>query len=317
MKIIIESSNKVFDVSHLCSNIEWKTELNSTSTLKVSIQKVDGLFFFEGDVVKLIDEDRKLFKGYIFKKERDKSQVIEITAYDQIRYLKNKDTFVFKDNTATEVATYIFDKFQLKYKDMENTLFKIEKIRKDNQTLLDIIEEALSMTLINTGKIYVLYDDFGYLTIKNINSLKTNFVIGDESLATNFKYTTSIDSDVYNQVELFKDNKKTGRRDVYRVFDSVNIKKWGLLRYTEKLNENTPESIAEQQAENLLKLKNRLKRTLSIECIGDTRLRAGNSVGVFIKDLGDINLNQLMIINSATHKWKGDHHTMDLNLIYE
>lgn len=317
MKVIIESRGEVFDISHLCSNIEWKTELNSTSTLKVSIQKVDGLFFFEGDVIKLIDEDRKLFKGYIFKKERDKSQVIEITAYDQIRYLKNKDTFVFKDNTATEVATYIFDKFQLKYKDMENTLFKIEKLRKDNQTLLDIIEEALSMTLINTGKIYVLYDDFGYLTIKNINSLKTNFVIGDESLATNFKYTTSIDDDVYNQVELFKDNKKTGRRDVYRVFDSVNIKKWGLLRYTEKLNENTPEFIAEQQAENLLKLKNRLRRTLSIDCIGHTRLRAGNSVGVFIKDLGDINLNQLMIINSATHKWKGDHHTMDLNLIYE
>ncbi len=317
MEIIIESRGKTFDISHLCSDVEWKTEINKAATLKVNVQKVDELAFFEGDTIKLTDKDRKLFKGYIFKKERDKSQVIEITAYDQLRYLKNKDTFKFKNNTATEIATHIFKQFQLKYKDMEDTSFKIEKRIEDNQTLLDIIQGALDLTLVNTGKIYVLYDDFGYITIKNIDNLRTDLVIGDESLATNFKYTTSIDSDVYNQIRLFKDNKKTGKREVYWVLDSNNIKKWGILQYTEVLNEKISEGKAKQQAENLLKIKNRLKRTLSIDCIGDTRLRAGNSVGVFIRDLGDISVNQLMIINSATHKWKGNNHTMDLNLIYE
>ena len=317
MKIIIESRGKTFDVSHLCSDIEWKTELNKAAVLKVSIQRVDGLSFFEGDTIKLIDEDRNLFKGYIFKKERDKSQIIETTAYDQLRYLKNKDTFIFKNKTASEIATHIFKQFQLKYKDIENTPFKIDKLIEDNKTLLDIIQGALDLTLVNTGRIYVMYDDFGYLGIRNINSLRTNFVIGDESLATNFKYTTSIDSDVYNKIKLFKDNKKTGKRDTYIVYDSESQKKWGILQYTEKLNEKISDGKAKQQAENLLKIKNRLKRTLSVDCIGDTRLRAGNSVGLFIQELGDINLNQLMIINSVTHKWKGIHHTMDLNLIYE
>lgn len=317
MEVLIESREKTFDITHLCSDIEWKTELNKAATLKVSVQKVDGLAFFEGDTVKLIDGDRKLFKGYIFKKDRDKSQIIEVTAYDQMRYLKNKDTFVFKNKTASEIAVHIFKQFELQYSDIQNTPFKIEKLIEDNKTLLDIIQGALDKTLINTGKIYVVYDDFGYLTIKDIDSLKTNLIIGDESLATNFKYTTSIDSDVYNRIKLFKDNKETGKRDVYIVFDSESMSKWGILQYTEKLNENVPEGRANQQAKTLLKVRNRLKRTLSIDCIGDTQLRAGNSVGVFIQELGDISVNQLMIIDSVTHKIKGRHHTMSLNLIYE
>ncbi|MBU5440286.1 hypothetical protein KQI42_20025 [Tissierella sp. MSJ-40] len=317
MEIIIESRGKTFDISHLCSDVEWKTEINKAATLKVNVQKVDELAFFEGDTIKLTDKDRKLFKGYIFKKERDKNQIIEITAYDQLRYLKNKDTFIFKNKTATEIATHIFKQFQLKYKEVENTSFKIDKLVEDNKTLLDIIQGALDLTLVNTGKIYIMYDDFGHITIKNIDNLRTDLVIGDESLATNFKYTTSIDNDVYNKIKLFKDNKKTGKRDTYIVYDSNNIKKWGILQYTEKLNEKILEGKAKQQAENLLKVRNRLRRTLSIDCIGDIRLRAGNSVGVFIKDLGDISVNQLMIIDSVTHKWKGNHHTMDLNLIYE
>jgi hypothetical protein len=317
VEITIESQGNKYDITHLCPNIEWKTQLNQASTLKVGVKKVDGLSFSEGDIIKFIDNDNKIFKGYIFTKGRDKSQVIDITAYDQLRYLKNKDTFVFKNKTASDIAKHIFENFNLKYGTIQNTGYIIEQLIEDNKTLLDIIQGSLDRTLIATGNIFVLYDDFGDLTIKNINELRTNLVIGDESLVYDFKYTTSIDNDVYNKVKLFRDNKTTGKREVYIVMDSNNMKKWGTLQYSEKVNENLPEGKVKQQAENLLKTKNRLKRTLSMECIGDFRLKAGHIVGAFIKDLGDIHLNQLMIIENATHKIEGGHHTMTLSLLYE
>lgn len=316
MEVIIESRGKVYDISHICSDIEWKTELNKTATLKVDIQKVSNLAYFEGDVIKLTDGDRKLFRGYIFSKERDKTQVITVTAYDQMRYLKNKDTFVFKNKTATDITKHICSQFNLKVGTMENTGHLIESTIEDNKTLLDIIQGALDKTLIATGKLFTLYDDFGALKLNNVNALRTNFIIGDHNLATDFKYKTSIDDDVYNKIKLFRDNKQTGKREVYIVMDSNNIKRWGILQHSDKVNENMPEGKVKQQAENLLKTKNRLKRTLSIECIGHAGLRAGNSVAVFIKGLGDINLNQLMIIESCVHKIKGSHHTMTLNLLY-
>ncbi len=77
-----------------------------------------------------------------------------------------------------------------------------------------------------------------------------------------------------------------------------------------------PEGKVRNLAETLLKAKNRLKRTLTLEAIGDSSLRAGNSVLTVIENLGDISLNQMMLIESCTHNIKGSHHTMTLNLMY-
>lgn len=317
MEVIIESRGNIYDISHICSDIEWKTEFNKVSSLKVSIQKVPNLAYFEGDVIKLIDGDRKLFKGYIVSKERDKQQLITVTARDQLKYFRYKDTVVLKNKTATEIIQHICSKYNRVIGVMDNTGFLIENTIEDNKMLLDIITGAIDKTLIATGKLFVFYDDFGALTLRNVDALKTNIIIGDKNLATDFKYKTSIDEDVYNQIKLFRDNKETGKRDVYIVMDSESIKRWGLLQYSEKVNENMPEGKVRAQAENLLKVKNRLKRSLSIDCLGHSGLRAGNSVALMIKELGDISLNQLMIIEGCTHIVKGSHHTMKLNLLYE
>ncbi len=207
MELMIESRGKVYDVSHLCSNIEWKTQINQTATLKASIQKVN-FPFFEGDSIMLTDVDRRLFKGYIFTKERDKAQVIDITAYDQMRYLKNKDTFVFKNRTATQMIRHICTQFNLRMGVMEDTKFLIESTIEDNKTLIDIIQGTLDKTLIGTNEIFVFYDDFGKLNLKSFKNLTTNLIIGDYNLVTDFKYKTSIDDDVYNRIKLFRDNKK-------------------------------------------------------------------------------------------------------------
>lgn len=50
-------------------------------------------------------------------------------------------------------------------------LFTIEVIDEQNQTLFDMVQNALNETLTNTKNLFVLYDDAGKMTLKNINSM--------------------------------------------------------------------------------------------------------------------------------------------------
>lgn len=100
----------------------------------------------------------------------------------------------------------------------------------DNQKLLDIICKALDLTLINSGKNYVFFDDFGSLFVRNIDDLLLDFIVGDNSLMTDYVHKLSIDSDTYNKIKLYKDNKDTGKREIYLAYDSVNMDKWGVLQ---------------------------------------------------------------------------------------
>ena len=58
---------------------------------------------------------------------------------------------------------------------------------------------------------YVLYDDFGKLCLKNLERMKVGLVI-DEETGENFDYESSIDSDTYNQIKLTYDNSDTGKK---------------------------------------------------------------------------------------------------------
>jgi hypothetical protein len=72
-----------------------------------------------------IDVKIKVFYGFVFKMKRSKDQMIQVTAYDQMRYLKNKDTKIFENITASGIIKTLADDFQLKTDDIEDTEFKL------------------------------------------------------------------------------------------------------------------------------------------------------------------------------------------------
>ena len=84
-------------------SITWETERQGSPgklTFKVLIEK--GLNIQEGDTVilKYKRNDTKgwiaLFRGYVFTKKRNKDKLLDVTAYDQLRYFKNKGTYAYK-----------------------------------------------------------------------------------------------------------------------------------------------------------------------------------------------------------------------------
>lgn len=267
--------------------------------------------FVEGDAVRFRISRTWMFYGWIFEKTTDAEGNIKCTCYDQIRYLKNKDTYVYENKSASELIKMIARDFNLKCGSIADTKYKIAQKIEEDKSLIDIILNALDETLAMTGKLYVLYDEFGKLTLKNIEDMAFDLVI-DNSTIEDFTYKSSIDDEVYNQIKLAYPNKETGKYDIYMTKDSKSIQQWGVLQYYEKIEDPT---YGVAMAEELLKLYNKTKRSITIkDAFGDVRVRAGTRIIVNL-DLGDYKLKSYMVIESMKHMYKDGRYTMDLTLI--
>lgn len=192
---------------------------------------------------------------------------------------------------------------------LEDTGFKIASRVEDNTTLFDMIQNALDLTLQNK-KMYVTYDNFGKIALKNISSMIVNILI-DEETGENFDYSSSIDSETYNKIKLTFDNEKTGKRDVYIAQSSANMNIWGVLQYFDTLQEGEN---GKAKDDALLELYNKKTRTFSVtNAFGDVRVRAGCMIPVQL-NLGDMKTNNLMLMEKCKHIFKESEHFMDLSL---
>lgn len=310
VEMLIQHKSKVFSPV-VEEGITWSTERKGCpGQLSFKVIKDDILDITEGDAVSLKVDGAKIFYGFIFKMKRDKEQIISVTAYDQLRYLKNKDTYVYENKTAGEVIKMIAADFQMQIGFVEDTGFKIASRVEENISLFDMIQNAIDLTLQNQKYMYVMYDDFGKLTLKGLDNMRLNLLI-DEETGENFDYTSSIDDNTYNRIKLTYDNDKTGTREVYIAQDSSNMNQWGVLQYFGTLQKGEN---GKAKADALLELYNSKTRNLSIKnAFGDVRVRAGSMVAVML-ELGDIKVNSYMLVEKCKHEFKGNEHFMDLAL---
>ncbi len=262
-------------------SIEWERQ-GQPGKLIAEVVKTPGLSFQEGDPCRFSVDGTPVFYGFVFEKSRKGStdDIIQITVYDQLYYLKNKDTYVYTNKTAADVIRMIAEDFQLNAGDLEDTGYTIGSRVEDNQTLFDIIQTALDETLKATSQMYVLYDDVGKLTLKNIGSMKLGLLI-DEDTAGDFDYESSI------------------------------INQWGVLQYYEKLDSTTN---AKAMADALLSLYNTKTRTLKLQdVLGDIRVRAGTLLVVML-GLGDINVSNYLMVEQVKHTFNNEQHLMELKM---
>lgn len=291
--------------------VVWETERKgSPGKLTFTVIKDNVINFTEGNHVIFKVDGKDIFYGFVFKKKRDKSHNIQVTAYDQLRYLKNKDTITYKNMKASDLIKLLEHKFNLQMGTIEDTGYVISERKESNATWFDIILTALELTLTNKKTMYVMYDDFGKLTLKSLESMKTNILI-DEETGENFDYTSSIDDNTYNQVKVQYDNEKTGKKETYIAKDTSHINEWGLLQYydTVKNVEN-----AQAKADGLLALYNSKTRNLKItNAFGNLDVRAGKMLIVML-NLGDVEVGNYFLVEKCKHSFKDEEHLMDLTL---
>lgn len=309
-EILIQNGSTIYSPA-VEEGIEWTTQRKgSPGKLTFKVIMDEALQIQEGNAVQFNVDGQHVFYGYIFSMSFDKDRIMSVTCYDQLRYFKNKDTYVYTALKASEVLQMICDDFLLRTGEIEDTGYIIPRKAEQNKTMFDIVQSALDSTLFNTRRLYVLYDDFGKITLKNIDSMKVPLLI-DAETGQNFDYTSSIDSQTYDQIKLTRDNKDTGLREVYMARDSENINRWGVLQFYETLQEGEN---GQEKADTLLKLYNIKSRSLSVkDAFGDIRVRAG-TLPLIRLDLGEIKVNYYMLCDQVKHSFKNEEHTMDLTL---
>ena len=314
--LISSADTETLYLPAVVEGIEWTTQRSGApGKLTFSVISDGRADLSEGSSVRLRVDGKNVFFGFVFSKKRDKSGVIDVTAYDQLRYLQNKDTYVYENKTASQLVCMIAAEFSLNVGTIENTGYVIPSRVEDNTSLLDMIENALDLTLQNRKEMYVLYDDFGRLTLKNTANMYVGesgkYLMIDQQTGENFDCTSSIDNDTYNRIKLTYDNKDTGKREVYIAQDAASMNRWGVLQYFDTLSEGEN---GQAKAEALLSGYNAKTRKLKLTgAFGDTRVRAGSTVAVNL-DLGDTKVQTFMLVEKAVHTFKQDEHRMELTL---
>lgn len=282
------------------------------------VYKDETLDFAEGDTVQVLYDEIPIFFGFVFAKKRNKDKTIEVVTYDQLRYLKNKDSITYKNKKASDLIKMLAGDFKLKCGEIKDSEFVIKKRTEDNATLLDMIQWALDFTTMNTKKLFVLYDDCEKLMLKEPSDLFVPYLIDNET-AQDFSYESSIDKDVYNLVKLVQENAETGEHQIFyapksssEYANSENFKRWGVIQYYEKLTDTSmnPQMLANE----LLKYYNEVSRNISISnAIGDIRVRAGSMIAAAL-NLGDVKVAQKMLVTEVKHTFSNNEHMMNLKL---
>jgi hypothetical protein len=300
MEFLVEVDGKIYEISELVKSVSYSDKLNDGCS-KLEFSYIDDdLRIQNGSVVRFRYNGANIFYGYVFKHGQNKQKEITVTAYDQLRYCKAKDTIVVKNDTIDSLVRKMCNYFGLRAGSLASTGYKLPVSVQDDKTWLDIIYTAIDDTLTNTGRWYCLRDEFGYVALRELQELQLDLVLGDESMVYDFEYEKSIDDNFYNQIKIVSDNEATGKRDVYITRDSGSIAKYGLLQYFEVLDKNYNPAQAKAKADALLRLYNREVETLELSCLGDVRVRAGTS---FFGQIEDIELNRRLIVREVTHEF--------------
>ncbi len=310
-EFLIEVDKKIYEISDLVTKVTYKDTLNDgCSKLEFSFVD-DGLKLQNGSIVRFKYNGANIFYGYVFRYETNKKKDISVTAYDQLRYCKAKDIIVVKGDTITTLVKRMCTYFGLKTGTLTNSSHILATSVQDDKTWLDIIYNASSDTLMNTGKKYCLRDEFGNIALRDLEELKLDLILGDQSLCYDFNFKKSIDDDFYNQIKIYiKGDEKNKAGIMTGTKDEASIKKYGLLQYYESVDSKTNYSQALNKAKILLTLYNHEAETLSLDCLGDTDIRAGSS---FYAQISDISLNKRLIVKEVTHEFLPAH-TMSLEV---
>lgn len=308
-----KASGEIFEVSNSAESCQWTTNrTGQPGKFTFSVLKSPELKMAEGDVVRFSVDGQLQFYGWIFTRSEDRWGQVSVTCYDRLRYLKANASYAFYAMTTGDIIRQIAGDLQLDVGAIADTGYTIPSLIKENQTCLDIIQAAIEQTLLNTGKVFVLYDDGTGLALQEPANMMSDTLLGDKSLVTDYTYSSDIDKQTYNSIKLARPNEKTGHADVYIQQDSDNIGRWGLLQYYEKVDSDLNEAQIKAQAAASLEYYNRVLKSLKLTSLGVPGLRAGMMAYIKLENAGDAGVAQWVLLEKVSHKWENSLHTMDV-----
>lgn len=339
-EIFITTDNRTFDISTLVDSIQHSTVLEGQAgKLTFQMQKNPTpevpLNIKNGSIIQFKRDNGGIFFGYVFNMGIDANGIIQVTAYDQMRYLKNEDTLYISNMKVSDVFNMLCTNHNLKkFKVVEPCNFICPNKKYEGQTLFNILQHQMHQANIASKgtKYYFLRDNYGTLEFTELSKCKTDLVIGYKSLLSSFQYEISIDKNTYNSIKVVKsynsEDVKGTKSDnkiisPYTAGDRNAQNKWGFLQKVVNVDDKMNQAQIVEYANGIKAQLNKETKTLKLSALGVDGINAGSGFSVNIPELNTYKLDEKgrgsenyldMWVIGASHTFSRDMHTMELDV---
>jgi hypothetical protein len=309
------------DISDFVTSIQYGGE-RQTVVRKLDVSVLSGtdayiprLELKKGAMLTLLSGSKELIRAVIFKEDRDDKGNVKITAYTHGIYLaKNKDTFKYEQQKASQIAQDICSRFGITAGVITDTKIILPKLIFREKTLWDMILISLTETTKQSGVKYRVFFNEGTLNIAEKQSQTVMWALeaGVNLLSANG--SKSIE-ELRNQVKVTGKLPKGGNKELeFTVKNTVFQKLYGIMQEVrEETGDGMTESKLVQIANTLLKELCREEIEADVEAIGIDSVESGMAVYVVEKVSG---LTGSYYVEQDDHSIEGDKHTMRLKLSF-
>lgn len=290
------------------SGVRWQTRIGGAGILEFSAPWV-GILAAEGDRVRLLRKGQAVFDGFVFQTERD-GRGQRVLCYDRVKYLLYKDTKVFRNRTAGEIAGEILGERQLKTGGMAETGYVLPLLAMEGQTLLQMIRKALEETRAATGKEFVLYDNAGEMVLREAAENPAGVLLCGENQVLSYQEKSDIDGGTFNRFKIWQEDGRSGFRRVTVENDGDSQEKWGVLQYFERVDSRLNAAQVKERIAALRKSAGQARRTLEVQGLADWVCRAGTTALVRL----GTEAAEVCLIEEAEQRFSGGQERMSLRL---
>lgn len=311
MKIILyQKDGNKYDITHAVDGVQWSGDYQQVARkllidmLYASNDKNQKVLLPDyGDVLVLYEDDKELFRGYVWFIDFDSnSQFAKYTAVDALIYLtKSELSKNFKNLTPEEITTKLCDEYDVPIGKIAKTGIRRNYIAQAN-TPYDIIMAAYTHSSRINGKKYMPRIENGKLNIITKGNELVPVELSEDYNLFGSKYNSSLDA-LVNKVSIYDENGNF----VSSVSNQKSINKYGLITKTmdaEKGKDNTA------IAKGMLK---GIDKKAEVSAFGNIRAITGNAVK--IKD-SVTKLVGIFYIDADTHSWKNGVYSMSLTVTF-
>ncbi len=293
------------------SGLRLQRAANAAAVLDFVVVKNGMLNFLEGAPVRLRLDGQTVFVGRVFSKRRRQPELIQVRAYDQLRYLQNRDCCMLRDFTPGDLLRRICSENNMQLGKVADCGLRLGAHSFDNRRYLDMLAEVLAEVWQARGRRYFVYDDCGAVCLQSCWDMRVNILLAADCIG-GYEYATSIDEKTYNRVKVIYEDKRKGLRKEFVAEDGGKIADWGVLQLVSK-NADAKQQTYSRARELLQLYRQRRESLLVLQAPGNIMVRGGSMVGVRL-NLGEQLVDCWALVKRAEHLIEQGNCLMNLSL---
>lgn len=283
ISLMIIKGEQGYDVTQLVEQIKWRGRKGSASrTLNVTLID-DGdkhtrseIDVEQGHQCLFCYNGKELFRGIIMMQTQNNQKKLTFTAYDNGIYLaNNKDTFTYKNKTASDVFRDCCTRFGLPIGEVAECSYRIPELTKPKTTAFDAILDALSLDFDATGIRHYVTSEKGNLNLLTRRENIVQWVIEVGQNLITYSYTRSIEA-IKTRVKMVS---KEGTTLTERRNAGLE-EKIGIFQEIDKPDESLTAAQINDLIDSILDEKSMPGRTLDVEAIGISDVISGIGISL-------------------------------------